>query len=243
MIVQGAVCLAFMVLWILCGPRQALQLDLWAELMKPLFMFWALLCVVAAVFGVWNPNLRVNVPLFGLMCFGGTWWACVKVLGSGELYEGMPSPSIVYCGLSLIPVVPTLIYVVVVNSLARKACQSRALNRNEPDARLSVMPLVAGTICILALLLVGLSAPVFTKIYHECGIDPLPLRLKVVSMIHWWWTLPAGVAVALVLARGRQRWCVRTNRIVGAITILLSFAVLVAYALSACTVMYFTMSE
>lgn len=87
----------------------------------------------------------------------------------------------------------------------------------------------------MAFLLVGLSGPVFMEMFPDFGMDPLPLRLKVVSVLHWWWTLPLGLGVAFVLAKGRRRWSVRTNRIAGVAIIMLSVAILLAFALSVFT--------
>ena len=105
---------------------------------------------------------------------------------------------------------------------------------NQEDSK-SVMPYVAGVLCIMAFLLVGLSAPVFMEMFRDFGMAPLPRHLRMVSVTHWWWTVPLGLGVAVVLAKGRQRWSLRTNRITAVTIIMFSIAVVLAFALSVFT--------
>ena len=117
--IQGAVCCILMLSWmLLSGPIES-QVDHSTELAQSLILFLGVLCVVATAFTVLNPNILVNVIFFGTICFVGSWWAFSRVLGTGELYEGMPSAPIC-SGLSFIPVIPTMIYIVIIGSLARK---------------------------------------------------------------------------------------------------------------------------
>ena len=106
---------------------------------------------------------------------------------------------------------------------------------SEGSSRVSVMPYVAGTLCILAFLLVGLAAPVFMEMFRDFGIDPLPPRLRIVSVIQWWWTVPLAVGIALLLVRGRTRWSVRASRIAGITIIIVSVAILLAFGLAVFT--------
>jgi hypothetical protein len=103
---------------LLSGPLEA-QLDPSAELTQSLILFWSVLCVVATLFTILTPNVLANGLFFGAICFIGSWWACSRVLGTGELYEGMQSAPL-YCGLSFIPVIPTLIYIAIIGNLAKR---------------------------------------------------------------------------------------------------------------------------
>jgi hypothetical protein len=105
------------------------------------------------------------------------------------------------------------------------------MSRHDPNR----MPYVAGTLGVIALFLVGVSAPVFMEMFRDFGMDPLPPHLRVVSAIHWWWTVPVGFGIAIALASGRDRWSMWTNRIASATVIVFWVAILLAFALSVFT--------
>lgn len=93
-----------------------------------------------------------------------------------------------------------------------------------------VLPWIAACICLLSLLLIGMAAPVFLEMYSGFGIDPLPLHLRIVALIHWIWTVPVGLFIASILIWGTKHWSRVTNlridvaAIVVAITVILAFA-------------------
>jgi hypothetical protein len=74
-----------------------------------------------------------------------------------------------------------------------------------------ILPCIAGFLCILSLFLIGWAAPVFMKMYRDFGIDPLPPHLRVISLIHWFWTLPLGAVVAGGLIWSSRRWSRNTT--------------------------------
>jgi len=90
------------------------------------------------------------------------------------------------------------------------------------------LPYVAGFICILLLFLIGLAAPVFMEMYRCAEIEHL-VRLRAISHIHWFWTLPLGGLIAVGLIWISRRWSRKINLWVDSIAIGLAILVFIVF--------------
>jgi hypothetical protein len=88
-----------------------------------------------------------------------------------------------------------------------------------------VLPCIAGTLCVLCLFVIGQAGTVFPEMYKDFGIDPLPWNVRVISLFHWFWTLPLGIAISVLLIWGSRRWSRKTNRIADVACIVLAILI------------------
>lgn len=69
-----------------------------------------------------------------------------------------------------------------------------------------VLACLAGFFCTVSLFLIGWTAPVFVGMYRDLGVDPLPANIRIISHIHWFWTMPIGCLIAGIMIWGSERW-------------------------------------
>lgn len=106
---------------------------------------------------------------------------------------------------------------------------------NEPkdiEKKPILLPCIVGFLFTLSLFLIGWAAPVFVQMFRDFKIDPLPLNIRIISHIHWLWTLPLGCLVASILIWGSRRWSRKTRLIVDVIAIVLAVIVFIAFVLT-----------
>jgi len=96
-----------------------------------------------------------------------------------------------------------------------------------------VLPCIAGSLCVISLLLIGVTAPEFVHTTRELVGSPLPLVTRIISHIHWEWTLPLGCMIAAVLIWGSRRWSRQTSNQADKIAIALSVLGFIAFCLIA----------
>jgi hypothetical protein len=95
-----------------------------------------------------------------------------------------------------------------------------------------VLPCIAAVLCLLFFLLIGWASPVFLEMYRDFGVDPLPLSLRVISIIHWSWTLPLGGLVAAGLVWGSRHCPRKTTVLIDAVAIALAAGLFVMFIVS-----------
>ena len=92
-----------------------------------------------------------------------------------------------------------------------------------------VLPCIASFLCILSLFFIGWTAPAFMEMYRDFGVDPLPPHLRVISHIHWFWTLPLGGLVAAGLILSSRHWSRKTTLSIDIAFIMLAILVFIAF--------------
>ena len=95
-----------------------------------------------------------------------------------------------------------------------------------------VLPCIAAFLCIVSLFLVGWAAPVFMEMFRDFGVNPLPLHLRVISRLHWVWTLPVGTLVAVGLMWSSRHWPRKTTLSIDTAAIALAIVVFIAFVLA-----------
>jgi len=91
-----------------------------------------------------------------------------------------------------------------------------------------VLPCIAGALCIASLFIIGKAGTAFPEMYRDFGIDPLPWNIRVISLFHWFWTLPLGCLVATVLLWGSRQWTRKRSLLVAGLATV--FAVMLFFA-------------
>ncbi len=90
-------------------------------------------------------------------------------------------------------------------------------------------PCVASVLWLLSLLFMGWTAPVFLEMFRDFGVDPLPYPLRLISHLHWHWTLPLGGLIAAGLLWSSRHWSRRTTLAVDAVAMALAVVALIAF--------------
>ena len=70
------------------------------------------------------------------------------------------------------------------------------------------------------------------EMFRDFGVNPLPLHLRVISRLHWVWTLPVGTLVAVGLMWSSRHWPRKTTLSIDTAAIALAIVVFIAFVLA-----------